>query len=258
MEEIKLSFPILKAVKKTTYNSINNHVNFGINGDKIKNSIIPRSKSSKKIDNFVPNLKPKKSTFMPTPLKLNKDNKVLKEKDELETRQLSEDENELEDESSCSSLSSSDIDNSFNEEDLDEVKNKEVTIEPLLKNNITKNQSKGLDIKKDSFNLNEIKECNELEENVNPEIIKNIKGLRKKMSQIKAKVDILKSKEVQEIVNNNFKNIFDFGVNKDEEVSYSGKLHSSINIDKNKSSNFKPRTKSIFEVISLSKQSIKK
>ena len=255
MDEIKLSFPVLKAVKKTTYNSINKQVNFKLNEDKIK-KFIKRSNSYKKITNFVPNLKPKKSTFMPTPLILNADNKVLKEKDDFENKQLSEDENEsFDDESSCSSLSSSDMNSSINEEDLDEEKNKGQTNEPLLKKYIIeKTPSKGIERNNDSFNLNEIKECVELEENENNEKNKNMKGLRKKMSQIKAKVDIVKFKEAKDIISNNFKNNFDFGSTKDEEVSYSGNLHFSRNIFEKKNSNFKPKSKSIFEVISLAKQ----
>ena len=74
------------------------------------------------------------------------------------------------------------------------------------------------------------------------------------MSQIKAKVDIVKFKEAKDIISNNFKNNFDFGSTKDEEVSCSGNLHFSINIFEKKNSNFKPKSKSIFEVISLAKQ----
>lgn len=81
MEEIKKSFQILKALKKTTYNSLINQALLNNIKPENKNIGGPRSKSFKKITRFVPNLQPKKSTLMPTPLKLNNQNKYFKNED---------------------------------------------------------------------------------------------------------------------------------------------------------------------------------
>lgn len=258
MKEIKSNFQVLKAVKKNTYNSINKLVNLNANEDKKKN-IIQRSISLKNFHNFVPNLKPKKSTFVPTPLKLNPENKIFKEKDDFDNKQLSEDEIEIVDDgSSCSSLSSSDLDSSFNEEEIDEAKDRELKTELLLKNDVEKIESKDADSNCDSFNLYDIKECIDLEDGKSPEVNKNMKGLRRRMSQIKAKADIVKSKEANEIISDNFKNNFDIGLKKNEESDDKRNLYCSVNFFDHKFGNIKPKSKSIFEVISLSKQSLKK
>ena len=117
-EEISFNLPILKAVKKTTYNGKINKARLNINpgGSPIQKSLA-RSQSFKKILNFVPRLKPRKSTFVPTPLKLNI---VNKEKDDND-KQLSGDEIEFIDSesSSSSSLSSSNMNNTSEEEEKD-------------------------------------------------------------------------------------------------------------------------------------------
>ena len=140
-EEISFNLPILKAVKKITYNVVVNKARLNINPENTPiQKIIARSKSFKKIDNFVPKLKPKKSTFIPTPLRLTT---VNKEKDDNE-KQLSGDEIKfIDSDSSSSSVSSSDMDNSCEEEENDKEKNlkneiKEVKIDQICNINSNK------------------------------------------------------------------------------------------------------------------------
>ena len=76
------SLPQLRAVKKTTYNSIITQTLINPEHTPVKFKDSFKSQSFKKITNFVPKLKPKKSTFAPTPLTLNKENKYISEKED--------------------------------------------------------------------------------------------------------------------------------------------------------------------------------
>jgi len=263
-EEISFNLPILKAVKKTTYNGIINKARLNINpgGSPIQKSLA-RSQSFKKILNFVPRLKPRKSTFVPTPLKLNN---VNKEKDDND-KQLSGDEIEFIDResSSSSSLSSSEMNNTSEEEEKDKEKKiikeiKEIKIDKAFNisninnssSNIEKIESNNIDDDNDSFYLNEIIENDKKAKH------KNIKNMRKKMSHIKAKLDPFKFKETEGIVHDNFKNNFDIGLkNYEKEDDYNNKKHASINAFDIKSIDKKVKSKSIFDVLSNSKNSIK-
>jgi hypothetical protein len=240
MDEIENHLPKLKAAKKTTYSAIVSQVHLNINpeNEPIKNVGGPRSQSFKKIAAFVPNLKPKKSTFIPPALKLNLQNKLpSKEKDDTEIdKQMSEDEIEIIDNSSSSScsISSSDMENENESNEDFEKKDTENKIE---------NNNK--------FKLEEIKEFLDDEEQ-NIEINKNMKNLRRKMSQIKARV-VIKNKESEETIHDKFKNNFDIGL-KDEKENEVNTLHGSINRSEHKKNNEKPKTKSIFEVLASGKK----
>ena len=241
--------PILKAVKKTTYNAIVNKAKLNINpeNDPINNFTISKSHSFKKISNFVPILRPKKSTLVPAPFKLNKQSPILnkkKEKDDLGKR-LSDDEfilNENSSDSDSSSVSSSDMDNS--------------SLENSEKKKYKKAESKK-NLIFDSLNLNEIKELSENEENQNNDLNKNMKIFRKKMMQIKSKEGIIKYKETEENVHDNFKNIFNIGLKEfEEKEEMPNYLHiSTNNFIKDK---LRPQIKSIFEILSISKKNTQK
>ena len=278
MDVLNIPFPIIKAVKKTTYNSLINQVHLKINSENepIQKVGGPRSQSFKKVTRFVPILKPKKSTFIPTPLKLNNEKKSSKnnEEDKDFDKQKSGDEIQIIDDDDNSSFfsNSSSVENSIDEdikikgknkhnkdkedkedkEDKDEKEEeekeeKEDKIGTMLKTTPLsineKLESKDIDYENDSFNLNDVKEG---EENN-----KNMRILRRKMSQIKAKACINKSKETEEIINGNLKKNFDIGLKKyeKEDDSY---LYKSLNVfDLKKSESEKPKIKSIFEVISF-------
>ena len=241
MEEIKSHLPKLKAAKKTTYSAIVNQVHLNINpeNEPIKNVGGPRSQSFKKIASFVPNLKPKKSTFIPPVLKLNLQNKLpSKEKDDTEIdKQMSEDEIEFIDNSSSSSCSISSSDMENENESIEDFEKKDT--ENKIENN-------------NKFKLEEIKEFLDDEEQ-NIEINKNMKNLRRKMSQIKARV-VIKNKESEETIHDKFKNNFDIGLKDYEKENEVNTLHGSINRSEHKKNNEKPKTKSIFEVLASGKK----
>ena len=264
MEDNNLDLHILKAVKKTTYNAvINKALNINPTNSPIKG--LTRSQSFKKIINFVPKLKPRKSTFIPTPLKLNDNNNLNKDKEDEEKR-LSGDEIFIDSvSSSSSSLSSSDMNNS-SEEEKDKIKKKENEIKKELNFNnktfsinlekIESNDDNDIDNDCDTFYLNEIKENMD-----NGNKIKkgnHMENMRKKMSQIKAKIEYNKFKETEGVIHDNFKENYDIGLKKYEtEEDYHSNLHASLHITENKNKNIKYQSKSIFEVLSNSKNSIK-
>lgn len=271
MEDIKLSLPQLKAVKKTTYNEIINQSHLNINRDSSPLNLYRglRSQSFQTIDNFVPKLKPLKSTFIPVPLRLNDEKKDFsskgKEKEDI-NKQMSGDEIDY-DEDSSSSISSSDIGSS--EEDSLEIKIKEKDKEDEIvynnnSNSINEKIDAHLNEKVDEYDKNNYddlyiskhKYSNESWYNNNWDINKNIKSLRKKMSKIRARVGISKLKETEEFIRDNFKNNFSIGLKKYEKNNDLS-LYNSVNILENKE-NIKPRIRTIFEVISISKDIIKK
>ena len=241
MEEIKSHLPKLKAVKKTTYSAIINqtHLNINPENEPLKNVGGPRSQSFKKIAAFVPNLKPKKSTFIPPVLKLNLQNKLpSKEKDDTEIdKQMSEDEIEFIDNSSSSSCSISSSDMENENESIEDFEKKDTENKIEINN---------------KFKLEEIKEFLDDEEQ-NIEINKNMKNLRRKMSQIKARV-VIKNKESEETIHDKFKNNFDIGLKDYEKENEVNTLHGSINRSEHKKNNEKPKTKSIFEVLASGKK----
>ena len=257
MEEMKLDNPI-RVVKKNTYNSIINkaHLNINPENSPIKKMIISRSHSFKKITKFVPVLQPKKSTFVPKPLKLNKEKKELNK----EKEQLSEDEIEIIDnDSSCSSITSSQFDSSDENIQKEKEKIKQMKSIPIIKNssyNLLDNiESKDIEEETDyDIYLTENKE--------NIEKINKLRLIRRKLWQIKAKAIINKYKETEEVIHDNFKNIYNFGLDDIEiDDEPNNNLHGSVNIFEfrrinNTSINQKPKT--IFEVLSVSKESIKK
>lgn len=248
MEEIKSNFHRLKAVKKATYIGIIKHTKFNLNSESepIKINAF-RSQSFKRITNFVPNIKPRKSSFVPTPFQLNKQNDNSHKEDELE-KQLSDNEIKIvENNSSSSSLSSSQLNNSLGEEMDKEDKRKSNIIEPIKKNSscniIEKISSNNIEKEDDFLYLNE---------NRNEEVNKNMKALRKKMSNIKAKVGIFKYKETEEIVSDNLKKNFDVGLKKyeKEEANIPTNLHGSVKFCTNNNTLLtKEKSKSIFEVL---------
>ena len=238
MEEIKFSLPKLKTVKKTTYTTLMDKVHLNINpeNEPMQNMGGPRSHSFKNITEFVPHLKPKKSTIIPPTFKLNNQNRFpSKDKDDFD-KQMSGEELVLIENSS--SISSSDMENSFNEN--------------IEKNGIKDKTDNGK-INSNNFKLNEIKEFLEEDEET-LEYNKNIKNLRRKMSQIKARVGIVKSKETEEFVHMDFKNNYDIGLKDYEKENAIANLHGSLNNFENKKENEKPKIKSIFDVLSKAKK----
>lgn len=249
MEEFKSNFQALKAVKKSTYSGIIKLAKLSLNSESEPVKINAcRSQSFKRITNFVPNIKPQKSTFAPTPLQLNKQNNNFHKEEEIE-KQLSDDEIKIvEINSSCSSLSSSSqLNNSSGEEMVKEDKRKENTIEPIKKNSscniIGKINSNNIEKEGDFLYLNE---------NRNEDVNKNMKVLRKKMSNIKAKVGIFKYKETEETVSDNLKRNFDVGLTKyeKEDENIPTNFHGSIKFFADNSNVLaKAKSKSIFEVL---------
>lgn len=238
MEEIKFSLPKLKTVKKTTYTTLMDKVHLNINpeNEPMQNMGGPRSQSFKNITEFVPHLKPKKSTIIPPTFKLNNQNRFSsKDKDDFD-KQMSGEELVLIENSS--SISSSDMENSFNEN---------------IEKNDTKDKTYNGNINSNNFKLNEIKEFLEEDEET-LEYNKNIKNLRRKMSQIKARVGIVKSKETEEFVHMDFKNNYDIGLKDYEKENEIANLHGSLNNFENKKENEKPKIKSIFDVLSKAKK----
>ena len=236
MEEF--NFPILKAVKKTTYNSIVHIAKLNNSSEEIK---IARSQSFKKITNFAPKLKPRKSTFIPTPLKLNQNNNLGKENEEAE-KQLSGDEIEIISNDSSCSITSSDFENSLEGEGGSIKKKnmkKEFKMKPYLK--ISSN------------NVFENMELDNLEDyDSNTKEFNNIKAFRKKMMKIKSKAIISKFRETEEKIPDHYKNIFNLGLKKNEnELNLLSNLYSAVNLFDNKN-NINEKTKSIIDFLSNS------
>ena len=227
MNEIKFSLP--KTVKKTTYNEVINTANRKIIPSNPPNEGKPvyRSKSFKHITNFVPILKPKKSSYLPTPLRLNNTSanfSLNKEKNEND-KQSNEDEIDVIEESDSSDYSSSSMSSSFintSEDEDEEIKaeNKE------SKGTIEKN-----DENCDTNDNKEEKNNSQDKENEDIKLLKeNIK------------------KETEELVPDNLINNCN--------IEKSEKEANTINYEKK--NGIKPRPKSIFEVISISRNGIKK
>lgn len=234
MEKIKERLPLLKVVKKTTFNSIitQSYINHVYTPLKLKDSF--KSQSFKKITKFVPKLKPKQSTFVPTPLRLNTEKKHISEKEDNDEKQLTEDEIKIID--SSSSISSSDINLSDDDSEnkIKEDKNTSPDINAKFETDLKENNNDS-----DSFYLEEVK---------NTDTNENIKILRKKMCQIKIRINSNKFKETEEVIHDDFRNNFDIGLKKfkkEKEFNFNG----SMNYLENKE-NIKPKGRSIFEVIS--------
>jgi len=237
MEKIKESLPQLKAVKKTTYNSIITLSYINPENTLLELKDTYKSQSFKKITNFVPQLKPRKSTFVPTPLKLNTEQKHIseKEKEDDEEKQMTGDEIKIID-SSSSSISSSDINLSDDDSEnkIKENKNTSPDMNVKLESDLKENNNDS-----DSFYLEEVKNTGANE---------NIKILRKKMCQIKIRIGSNKFKETEEIIHDEFRNNFDIGLKKFEKEKEFN-LYGSVNYFENKE-NIKPKGRSIFDVIS--------
>ena len=234
MEKIKERLPLLKVVKKTTFNSIitQSYINHVYTPLKLKDSF--KSQSFKKITKFVPKLKPKQSTFVPTPLRLNSEKKHISEKEDNDEKQMTGDEIKIID--SSSSVSSSDINLSDDDSENKIKENKYTSPDIDVK---FKSDSKENNNDSDSFYLEEVK---------NTDTNENIKILRKKMSQMKFRIGSNKFKESEEVIHDEFRNNFDIGLKeykKEEEIN----LYGSANFFENKG-NIKPKSRSIFEVIS--------
>ena len=155
---------------------------------------------------------------------------------------------------------------SLHQENIERIENLEyycrhIKILYLQDNIIEKLESIEEENDDDEFYLNEIKENDGNQDNKT----KNMKLTRKKLSQIRVKAGIIKFKETDEVVHDNFKNNFDIGLKKFENEDDTPKdFHASLNLlelkknksDINTNTSFKPR--SIFEVLSVSKESNKK
>ena len=235
MEKIKESLPQLKAVKKNTYNSIitQSYINPENTSLGLKDTY--KSQSFQKIINFVPQLKPRKSTFVPTPLKLNTEQKHISKKEDDEEKQMTGDEIKIID-SSSSSISSSDINLSDDDSEnkIKENKNTSPNMNVKFESDLKENNNDS-----DSFYLEEVKNTGANE---------NIKILRKKMCQIKIRIGSNKFIETEEVIHDEFRNNFDIGLKKFEKEKELN-LYSSVNYFENKE-NIKPKGRSIFDVIS--------
>ena len=253
-------FRKIKTVKKTTYNSLTNQVHLKINLERgpFQKEFVNRSQSFKNVIRFVPTLKPKKSTFMPTPLNLDN---IINEKEEEKSdfdKQKSDDEIQIiddEDNSSFLSGSSSEVENSIDENiKREKVKEKEKLtknggIFKMSSTDVFENkESKDIannNIDFDAFEINDIKDN---EDN------KSMKIFRRKMSQIRVKAGINKYKETEDTINDNFKKNYNIGL-KIIEKKYESDLYSSKKyLDFNKNENENPKVKTIFEVLSISKK----
>ena len=259
MEDLSLNIPIIKAVKKTTYSGRIKKARLNINPENAPVQGYTRSQSFKNITRFVPRIMPRKSTFVPTPLKLNK------KKEDEDEKQLSEDEVKIIESDSSDSVAFSDLNNSSDEEAKNE-KGKKKHINKNKVKNIEKEKDKekedDKEINKDNvnicINLEKI-EFNNIENdadlfNLNDnEEHKNLRAARRKMSQIKAKAGKIKFKEAKDIISDNFKNSFDIDLKENDqpEEYLTPKMHASVNFF---GENNKPKTKSIFDVLSNSKK----
>lgn len=232
MDEMKYSLSMLKAVQKTTYNEIINQTNRKIIPSNSPNKEKPifRSKSNKGLNNFVPKLRPKKSSLVPTPLKLDNINENCKSNKEKEQigKKYNKDEIDIIEESDssyCSSFSMSS--SSINSSEDDEFKNE-------------KNESKdSSEIHDDNNIINDNKEIKENED---------IKSLSKKKPNIEDKLGKQKSKEPKGFSLENCINNCDIKKGEKEDKT----------IECEKKIDIKPKPKSIFEVISIKKKGIKK
>ena len=262
MEDLSLNIPIVKAVKKTTFCGIISKSHLNLNPEYAPDKSYIRSQSFKDLKRFVPRLMPRKSTFVPTPLKLNENNNIniYKKNENEDEKQLSEDEVKIIDSDSSDSLSSSELNNSSDVEIQNEInknknkekeKDKEKEVDKKISNdndnlfnNIEKIELNNIENDTDSLNLNDIEEK------------KNLRAVRRKMSQIKAKAEKIKSKETKDIISDNFKIAFDIGFKKNDEkeVNLAPNLHSSVKFFGENNSNNKQKTKSIFEILSNSKK----
>ena len=256
MEDLSLNMPIIKAVKKATYSGLINKTNLNLNLDNSPVQSYNRSKSYKKLTKFVPRIMPRKSTFVPPPLKLNEtiNNNIHKKIENEDEKQLSEDEIKIIDSDSSDSLASSELNNSSDEEikkeknknenkvkDKEKEDNKETNND---KDNLGKIELNNKENDIDSLNLNDIEEY------------KNLRAFRRKMSQIKSKAVKIKSKESKDIISDNFKIEFDIGLKKadEQEEVLTPKLHASEKFFGENNSNNNQNTKSIFEILSSSKK----
>ena len=265
MEEEDLELSIKKTVKKTTFSGIIDAAKYNLkNTSPIKKFGVLRSQSVKKVTVFVPHLKPRKSTFVPTPLKLSQNfnvNTIKKEKED--NKQLSDDEIEIigNSNSSHSSVSSSDLGNSSKEENSEEI----IKTKPIMKNDHapekikTKSILKNNDVPEDKkVYSNKLEETFDSfasgEEKINEEINNTIKTLRRKMSHVKSKAKI-KNKETDETLPNNLIKNFDLELkNEDKSNNAIHDYHCSVNLFP--TLNPKPKPKSIFEVISHSNKNL--
>ena len=260
MKEEDLELPIRSVIKKTTFNGEISPSKYNLkNSSPIKKLDVLRSHSAKKITIFVPHLKPRKSTFVPTPLKLSQNfnvNSIKKEKED--NKQLSDDEIEIigNSNSSHSSVSSSDLGNSSNEENLEE----KIKTNPIMKNNDIPEEIKAKSILK-NFDVpgdkkiysNKLEETFDSfasgEEKINEDVNNTIRTLRRKMLHMKSKAKI-KNKETDETLPNNLLKNFDLELKKEDKSNNIHDYHCSVNLFP--TPNQKPKPKSIFEVISHS------
>ena len=229
-EERKFERP---TVKKNTFQLNNDRFNLRKSFDKTKNPKALRYHSTKLVVNFVPQIKPKKSFLKPTFFQLNKDDKDENEKsfelDKISSCDEMDDDDESNDSSSIMSSSSSDSENIKEEDNNNEKENEpEFTLDDNKKEEKKENLELNLNIDDDS-NLSDSKgkkkssvdeyenlaykkkqsiNINETEENKN-----DMKHLRKEMTKIRSKTIMVKSKETEEIINQNMKNNFHLGKN---------------------------------------------
>lgn len=262
MEDLSLNVPIIKAVKKVTHSGIVKKARLTLNPENDPVQGFIRSQSFKNITKFVPRIMPRKSTFIPTPLKLNNHDNIIHKKKDEDEKQLSEDEVKIIESESAGSLASSDINNSSNEEIEEQINknkdkednkkkeddkdiNKDKDNNNTLNNNIEKIEPLNIENDADSLNLNDMEEH------------KSLRAVRRKMSLIRVKAGKIKSKETKDIISDNLKNAFDFDLKKTEKKegeTIRPKMHASMNFFGENKSNVKQKTISIFEVLSSSKK----
>ena len=217
--------------KKNTFQLNNDKFNLRKSLDKTKNPKALRCYSTKLVINFVPQIKPKKSFIKPTFFQLNKDDKDENEKsfelDKISSCDEIDDDDESKNSSSVMSNTSSDneIDkekNNNNEKEneskftLDDNKKKEkkenlehnLNIEDNLSGSKEKKKSSVDEYENLAYKKKQSININETEENKN-----YMKYLRKEMTKIKSKTIMVKSKETEEMINQNMKNYFNLGKN---------------------------------------------
>ena len=265
MEEEDSGFSIKKVVKKTTFSGIIDPSKYNLSSTSpIKKFRGLRSNSVEKITIFVPHLKPRKSTFVPTPFKLSQNfnvNQIKKEKED--NKQLSDDEIEIigNSNSSHSSVSSSDLENFSKEENSEEI----IKTKPILKNDDAPEQIKTKSILKNNNVPGDNKIYSNIleetfdsfatgEEKINEDVINSIRNLRRKMSHVKSKA-IIKNKETDETLPDNLIKNFDLELKKENKSNNNiHDYHCSVNFIP--TINPKPKPKSIFEVISHSNKNL--
>ena len=221
-------------VKKNTCQLNTDKYNLKKSFEQTKNTNAVRYYSTKLVINFVPKLKPRKSYCRPTHFQLNKDDNDNEKSFELDKISSCDDDDEDESKDSSSLISSSsdiecDKEEKINNNNKKKSKNKSNF---TLDNNIKKTENIPQDLnngdilsdikkkkksstgeyenlgykKKKSMNMN----MNGTEGKDNNSYIKN---LRKEMTKIKSKTNIIKYKETEEMINQNMKNNFDLGRN---------------------------------------------